>query len=176
VTSLEDLHSLKEREVADAEERVEKALERMVKDERVGVLDLMPDDFGRMLREAGSRAYWIPPGSPEVAEERPFTNLAVLLSRPEVRGAQRILVPLNAYRSEAEFKHRYGLSEDFRITFEDFVRLVEEGRLVLTLNESPDRYSADFYKGLFKACERAWVRPTSLRPSSGHVRALHQVG
>jgi hypothetical protein len=163
VTSLKDLHSLKEREVVDAEERILKGLERAMEGGRVGVLDLMPDDFGRTLKGAGSYAFWTPPGDPEVAEAMPIASPASFLSSPEVRGARRIVVPLHVARNKAEFKREYGLSERLGVAFEDFMRLVEEGRLVLTLTASSDRYSADFYKDLFKACERAGYTP----PRSG---------
>jgi hypothetical protein len=168
VTSREDLRSFHEREVADAVERTEKTLERMMKGGRVSVLDLMPDDLGRMLREAGSYAYWIPPGSLKDAKERPLGNLGAFLSGLEVRGAERIIVPLNVVHSKAEFEYGYGLSEELGITFEDFSRLVEDGRLVLVLSGGPHRYGVDFYKVLFKACERAGYTPPFAPPRIHH--------
>jgi hypothetical protein len=159
------LHSLKKQEIADATEKIEKSLEKAQKGEHISILDLMPDDFGEILRRVESYSYWEPPGDSKIAEERLIGNLASFLSRPEVRGTQRIVAPLVVARSKAEFKHKCGLAEGLGVTFERFKQLVEEGRLMLKLSGDPARYRADFYKDLFTACERAGYTPpfSSLR-------------
>jgi hypothetical protein len=157
----------------DTLERISKNLERAAKHEHVSVLDLMPDDFGGMLR-GKSYAYWRPPGSPEIVKKRPRLNLASFLSSPEAVGAQRILVPLIPLGGKAEFKYEYGLSEELGVTFEDFMRLVEEGRLVLQLAGPPSEYDADFYKGLFTACKRAGYTPPYSSYRNRYVCAHHQ--
>ena len=128
-----------------AQEETKKILELsyivLSKKKPISLLDLAPQYKSAL----SSKTYglWKP-------SSIPLGQILASYLSPEV-----ILTPLwSNIRSRADFAERYGLSENNGVTYEEFLRLIEVGRIRPVLCTSPTEYRSAFYQDIFKACQK----------------------
>jgi hypothetical protein len=127
------------------------SIKKVAHSEKIDMLkDLVPEF--KDLRNK-TYAFWIPPGDPETAEKSPINNLGTLLSFCIY---DHIIVPISPELNKASFAYKYGLSKErgCRVSFDQFLNFVRDGKLKLILTAHPKHYSQDFLKQIFKACEQ----------------------
>jgi len=137
---------------------VSKSLKNLAHGKELKITHVLPEDFRKHLGE--EYISWIPPGSIEVARSRFFCNLANLFTTCTKPG--KVLVCLNPEPNKATFTYKYGLSEELGLTYEHFLELIAEGRIILRREARPTRYNADFYREIFDACEHVGYLPFRL--------------
>lgn len=151
-----NLWQLEKEDKRRCDEHALKACSVFAKEGNIRVLDLIPDDLCRHLE--GGHAYWVPPGGIPKAKERPIGNLASLLSsglRPE-----KILLPFFPEPDKNRFKQFYGLSRELGLTYENFLDLIGNGKLLLHTALPLTDYKAKFHHEIFKACQRQDYLPS----------------
>ncbi len=139
------------------DEYITKSLNKFAKGKSIDLFyDLCPEY--RDLKYC-SYSYAPPPGSPEGVKERPSYNLNYLLTSSLY---DKIIVPLVPHTYKSSFKYFYGFGRyrGCKIDFETFIRLIEEEKIKITLTAPPTNYNKDFYKDLFKICEKQDYLPS----------------
>jgi hypothetical protein len=123
-----------------SEELIERALRNMEKEKTISVFDLVPE-YSWLLEK--TYCSWVPPGSPQILEKHPSTNIVALI----LSSFEHILVPIQPIQL-SDFKNWYGISWD------NFLELVKKGTLCPHLVRSPKFYPS-YFKALYKAYQDA---------------------
>lgn len=146
-----DLKKWREEEFRRANETLQICVKRWKRGEEIDLLEHLIPEFKNL--NGKNYTLWVPPGSPEVAEECPSSNLGILLNSSLY---EHVIVPINETPDKATFLYRYGLSENrgCGISFDQFLNLIRAGTLKPYLTAPPTVYSPRFYKDIFRACEQ----------------------
>lgn len=91
-------------------------------------------------------------GSIEGVEQFPSCNLGLLLGSGLY---DHVIVPLRCLSDKTRFERVYGLVEDrgCHLNFDQFLSLIEDGKIKVVLERDASNYKAGFYERIFNSCE-----------------------
>ena len=151
-----DIEGWEKKDREKSSEYLDKALEKLSKGQKIDWFEDILPEFKDLKEE--SYAVLHPAISPEECEFFPTSNLGLLLGSGIY---SKVLIPLRPYLDKSTFKFRYALSENIgaRISFEQFLSLVKDGKLKICLIASPKNYTTELYREIFKSCDELPIFP-----------------